>query len=126
MVPYPLGYMQPATKGKGSMPKMPQKQPGRPNVLQTDTFQLTDEAADAIGARLHRIEGQVRAIARMIDERQDCHAIANQFSAAKAALERACVQFMTAQMAECMRNGGATLDGRELERITTTFIKMLA
>ena len=100
--------------------------PADADLLETDAFRLTEESAQAIRARLRRIEGQVRAIARMIDERQDCYAIANQFSAAKTALERACVQFMTAQMAQCLSKGGVPIGNRDLDRLTTTFIKMLA
>ena len=47
------------------------------------------EAKKAMDARLARIEGQVRAVRRMIDEDQACESIAQQLSAARRALDRA-------------------------------------
>ena len=43
----------------------------------------------AMDARLARIEGQVRAVRRMIDEDRTCESIAQQLSAARRALDRA-------------------------------------
>jgi DNA-binding FrmR family transcriptional regulator len=77
-------------------------------------------------ARLHRVEGQVRAISRMIERRRDCHAIAQQMGAAKSALERATVQLMTASFIECLRpNDRGAIDRRELARLADTFTKIL-
>lgn len=45
-------------------------------------------AKKAIGARLARVEGQVRAVRRMIVEDQPCEAIALQLAAARKALDR--------------------------------------
>ena len=47
------------------------------------------EAKKGMDARLARIEGQVRAVRRMIGEDQSCEAIAQQLSAARRALDRA-------------------------------------
>ena len=46
------------------------------------------EAKKAVGARLARIEGQVRAVRRMIDDDEPCESIAQQLSAARRALDR--------------------------------------
>ncbi|MCC6196006.1 MAG: metal-sensitive transcriptional regulator [Burkholderiales bacterium] len=43
----------------------------------------------AMDARLARIEGQVRAVRRMIAEDRDCEAVALQLAAARKALDRA-------------------------------------
>ena len=43
----------------------------------------------AMDARLARIEGQVRAVRRMIEENRTCENIAQQLSAARRALDRA-------------------------------------
>jgi DNA-binding FrmR family transcriptional regulator len=45
-------------------------------------------AKKAIDARLARIEGQVRAVRRMIDRDERCESIAQQMSAARRALDR--------------------------------------
>lgn len=77
-------------------------------------------------ARLHRVEGQLRAIGRMIERGQDCHAIAQQMGAAKSALERATVQLMTASLVQCLhRNDRGEPDRRELTRLADTFAKIL-
>jgi DNA-binding FrmR family transcriptional regulator len=47
------------------------------------------ESKKAMDARLARIEGQVRAVRRMIDEDQACEDIAQQLAAARKALDRA-------------------------------------
>ena len=47
------------------------------------------EAKKAMDARLARVEGQVRAVRRMIDGDEPCESIAQQLSAARRALDRA-------------------------------------
>ena len=47
------------------------------------------QAKKAMDARLARIEGQVRAVRRMIEEDRSCENIAQQLSAARRALDRA-------------------------------------
>ncbi len=100
--------------------------PPRKGVPGPGELRIGDEVAAAIVARLRRVEGQVRAIARMIDERRDCHAIAQQMSAARSALERATVQLMATSMASCLKTDGKGVDERELSRLTETFVKLLA
>jgi len=48
-----------------------------------------EEAKKAMDARLARIEGQVRAVRRMIGEDEVCEDIAQQLAAARKALDRA-------------------------------------
>ena len=47
------------------------------------------EAKRAMSARLARIEGQVRAVRRMIGDDEPCESIAQQLAAARKALDRA-------------------------------------
>lgn len=47
------------------------------------------DAKNAMDARLARIEGQVRAVRRMIGEDEPCEDIAQQLAAARKALDRA-------------------------------------
>ena len=47
------------------------------------------EAKKAMDARLARVEGQVRAVRRMISGDEPCESIAQQLSAARRALDRA-------------------------------------
>ena len=43
----------------------------------------------ALTSRLRRAEGQVRAVARLIEEGESCEAVAQQLTAARRALDRA-------------------------------------
>lgn len=60
------------------------------------------ESKQAMLARLARIEGQVRALQRMIERDEECEAIAQQLSAARKALDRAFYE-----MVACMIRHGA-------------------
>src|SRR5512134_2816319 len=57
--------------------------------VMTDPTMHDPEAKKAMDARLARIEGQVRAVRRMIEEDRSCENIAQQLSAARRALDRA-------------------------------------
>ena len=61
------------------------------------------KAKQAMLGRLARIEGQVRAVQRMIDADEECEDIAQQLSAARKALDRAFYE-----MVACMIRAGAT------------------
>jgi DNA-binding FrmR family transcriptional regulator len=53
-----------------------------------------DTARQALVLRLRRVEGQVRAVAGMIETGTDCEPIAQQLSAARKALDRAFYELM--------------------------------
>lgn len=52
--------------------------------------------------RLRRVEGQVRGIARMIEERRSCVDVVTQLTAARAALDRVTEQIITSHVDECL------------------------
>jgi CsoR family transcriptional regulator, copper-sensing transcriptional repressor len=106
-----------AVKAKSPAPS--RKSKGSPQL------RISEDVLEQIQGRLRRVEGQVQAIQRMIAERRDCHAIAQQMSAARAALDRATVQLMTTSMAECLKPNGHA-DSDELSRLTETFLKLLS
>lgn len=54
----------------------------------------------AMNARLARIEGQVRAVRRMIDEGEPCENIAQQLAAARRALDRAFYEMVACMIRE--------------------------
>lgn len=54
--------------------------------------------------RLHRIEGQVRGIIRMVEEGKDCHEILTQVAAVRSAMERVGAHIIIHRMRECLRN----------------------
>jgi DNA-binding FrmR family transcriptional regulator len=96
----------------------PISQPGHA-VLDID-----DGTAREIVARLARVEGQVRAVSRMIEERRDCHAIVHQLGAARRALERATAQLLVTTLAQCIRTAKTAADESEIRKLTDAFIKL--
>ena len=65
------------------------------------------ESKRAIDARLARIEGQVRAIRRMIDAEDECESIALQLAAARKALDRAFYEMVSCMIRERSPAGAA-------------------
>lgn len=57
--------------------------------MTSDPRMRNAEAKKSMDARLARIEGQVRAVRRMISSDEPCESIAQQLSAARRALDRA-------------------------------------
>lgn len=57
---------------------------------------------DAILRRLKRIEGQVRGLARMVEEERYCIDILHQVQAVKSALTRAETELLRAHAGECV------------------------
>jgi DNA-binding FrmR family transcriptional regulator len=66
----------------------------------TEPVMHNGEAKKAMDARLARIEGQVRAVRRMIGEDQACEDIAQQLSAARKALDRAFYEMVSCMIRE--------------------------
>jgi CsoR family transcriptional regulator, copper-sensing transcriptional repressor len=52
--------------------------------------------------RLRRVEGQVRGIARMIEEGRSCVDVVTQLTAARAALDRVTEQIIASHVDECL------------------------
>jgi len=77
--------------------------------------------------RLRRIEGQVRGIARMVEERRYCIDIIQQLTAARKALDQVSLQVMNGHINTCVsesirkREGAAKIN--ELMRTITRFVK---
>jgi len=69
------------------------------------------EEKKAMDARLARVEGQVRAVRRMIGEDESCEAIALQLAAARKALDRAFYEMVSCMIR--MRPIGSVAARRE-------------
>lgn len=67
-------------------------------------------------ARLSRIEGQIRGIARMIDEDRYCIDVLTQLRAVMAALRRVEDQVLNDHVAHCVEGAIASGDGSEQRR----------
>ncbi|ORX00090.1 metal-sensitive transcriptional regulator [Mycolicibacillus trivialis] len=69
---------------------------------------------DAYAKRLRRIEGQVRGIARMIEEDKYCIDILTQISAANSALRSVALNLLDEHLGHCV-TGAVAEGGREAE-----------
>ena len=67
----------------------------------------------ALVTRLHRIEGQVRGIEKMVDEDRYCVDILTQISAATTALESLALQILDQHIRHCV--AGALASGDEAD-----------
>ncbi len=66
---------------------------------------------NALKKRLHRIEGQVRGIERMVDEDRYCIDILTQISAVKTALESLAFEVLNDHVTHCVKDALASGDG---------------
>ena len=67
---------------------------------------------DALKKRLHRIEGQVRGIERMVDDDRYCIDILTQVAAVKTALERVAFEVLDDHVNHCVAGAIAAGDER--------------
>lgn len=65
---------------------------------------------DALVTRLHRIQGQVRGIERMVDEDRYCIDILTQISAASTALESLALEILDDHVKHCVTDALASGD----------------
>ena len=74
------------------------------------------EQKDALIKRLHRIEGQVRGIERMVAEDRYCIDVLTQVNAAKAALESVALRLLADHTEHCVAEAIRSGDGAEKVR----------
>jgi DNA-binding FrmR family transcriptional regulator len=84
--------------------------------MKAETF--ADKDRSAILARLRRVEGQIRGLQRMVDERRDCSEIVTQLSAARAALDRVGNVIVSSGLRGCLSE--AKLSNMTMDRVNTT------
>ncbi|RJP28302.1 MAG: metal-sensitive transcriptional regulator [Actinobacteria bacterium] len=63
-----------------------------------------DDSREAVLRRLHRVEGQVRGIIRMVEEGKDCEDVLTQVAAARSAMNRIGIHIITHRMKECFED----------------------
>ncbi|MDX2266186.1 MAG: metal-sensitive transcriptional regulator [Hyphomicrobiales bacterium] len=76
-------------------------------------------------ARLSRIEGQVRGLARMIDEDRYCIDIITQISAARAALGKVEEELLRNHVSHCVEHAIASGDAEDQRRKVAELIEVL-
>ena len=73
--------------------------------------------------RLHRIEGQVRGIERMIDEDRYCIDILTQIAAVKTALEQVGAKLLEGHVNHCVHDAIASGDQRAADEKTAEMLQ---
>ncbi len=76
-----------------------------------------------IGARLKRIEGQVRGLQRMVDDDRYCIDVLTQVNAVKAALEGVALALLEDHLDSCVADAVRSGNGREKIREVTATIE---
>lgn len=61
------------------------------------------EYNDQIKNRVKRIEGQLRGILRMMEEKEDCKDVITQLSASRTAIDRTIGVIVSSNLVECVR-----------------------
>jgi DNA-binding FrmR family transcriptional regulator len=74
--------------------------------------------------RLRRIEGQVRGIAKMVEEEQYCLDILNQIRAAKAALSAVESRVLAKHLKHCLQAAFATGDDATIDRKVQELVEL--
>ena len=78
---------------------------------------------DALVKRLHRIEGQVRGIERMLEDDRYCIDILTQISAVNTALESLAFQLLDQHVKHCVAGAFASGDKKEMAQKTTELLE---
>jgi len=86
---------------------------GGPNALPPAGEPRAGSTADTL-KRLRRVEGQVRGIARMVEEERYCIDILQQISAVQAALDKVALVLVEDHARHCVFEGGS--ENREEKR----------
>ncbi len=78
---------------------------------------------EALTKRLHRIEGQVRGIERMVDEDRYCIDVLTQISAVSTALDSLAVRILDSHVNHCVAGALASGDEADAEAKTKELLE---
>ena len=70
---------------------------------------------DQLIGRLAKIEGQIRGVARMVDEDRYCIDVVTQINAARAALDKVALGLLDGHVRHCLVGGHGGLDDPDLQ-----------
>jgi DNA-binding FrmR family transcriptional regulator len=87
---------------------------------------MTHDAKSSRLKRLNRIEGQVRGLARMIEEDRYCIDIVTQIAAVRAALRRVEESVLRDHIDHCVRHAIASGDKAEQEQKVAELMEVLS
>lgn len=90
-----------------------------------DVTELGEESVAASLRRLRKVEGQVRAVQRMIEEGRDCEEVLRQIAAAQKALKRVGVNLAVTGLEHCVLDDEGTPNrGDTMERFRRSFVEL--
>src|SRR6516164_844810 len=101
------------------------------NRLETDTLYryivgtMREDSKESCLKRLNRIEGQVRGLARMVEQDRYCIDIVTQISAIRAALRRVEEELLRDHVAHCVEGAIATGNRAEQRRKVAELMSVL-
>jgi DNA-binding FrmR family transcriptional regulator len=86
---------------------------------------MRQDAKTSVLKRLQRIEGQVRGLARMVEDDRYCIDVVTQISAVRAALRRAEEEVLKDHVAHCVEHAIAAGDKREQRKKVAELMEVL-
>jgi DNA-binding FrmR family transcriptional regulator len=87
--------------------------------------EFSDEVVTDLQRRLRRVEGQVRGLQAMLDERRECRDIVTQVAAATKALEQVGFKLLAAGLTSCLADPErAEADGYPIAEVERLFLKL--
>jgi DNA-binding FrmR family transcriptional regulator len=86
---------------------------------------MREDAKASILRRLQRIEGQVRGLARMVEDDRYCIDVVTQISAVRAALRRVEEEVLRDHLAHCVEHAIASGDKREQRKKVAELMDVL-
>jgi DNA-binding FrmR family transcriptional regulator len=86
---------------------------------------MKEAVRKSLKARMARIEGQVRGIARMIEEDRYCIDVLTQVQAVRAALGRVETEMLQSHLAHCIEGAIVSGDLREQRKKAAELIELL-
>lgn len=93
--------------------------------IKSRTKKKSDCYTPVITARLHRIQGQVTGVERMLQERRDCVGIIQQIIAAREALDKVAILILESEAQGCFGMKDSKKALQDLQRIITASFKAL-
>ena len=86
---------------------------------------LSDTVVDDLRTRLHRVEGQIRGIEKMLEDGRECRDLVTQLSAANKALEQVGFRLVSAGLTYCVTDPDkAAAEGYPLDEVEKMFRKL--
>ncbi len=87
---------------------------------------MRDDIKKSTAARLSRIEGQVRGVARMVAEDRYCIDVLNQIEAVKAALKKVQDEILRDHIAHCVEHAIVSGDAKDQRRKVSELVQVLS